>query len=277
MTTLDGARVTPADASTAALYQYTPSVNAGRPGGTWLFWNLWQKYAAALGYKGAGAVATPTASIGDPCTVSGNCAFQGGECATNFPGGLCTATCTSTCPADPSNTPAFCADFQGQGGYCLPICNPSASACRSGYTCSRVAQEGAPTQGQYVCTPAGSPLSGAPAPTEPRESSGGDEEKAGAAADASRSHAREALHPYLGVGTEEALGSSFGSVPASMSAMSCGSFCCDLAERGHERAVLVRLRAVLLHERAEVRGATSRRSRWRGRACTLAEDRSRSS
>jgi hypothetical protein len=53
MTTLDGVRVTPADASTAALYQYTPAVDQGAAGGNWLFWNLWQKYASALGYKGA--------------------------------------------------------------------------------------------------------------------------------------------------------------------------------------------------------------------------------
>jgi hypothetical protein len=152
MATLDGIRVVPADASTAAIYQYIPTVNTGAAGGTWLFWNLWQKYAAALGYAGGGTVAA-TASIGDPCTVSGACAFQGGQCATNFPGGLCTATCTSSCPTDPKNTPAFCADFEGQGGYCLPICNPSASVCRSGYVCEQVAQEGDSTNGQYVCVP----------------------------------------------------------------------------------------------------------------------------
>jgi hypothetical protein len=66
---------------------------------------------------------------------------------------LCTATCTGQCPTDPAHTPAFCADFQGQGGYCLPVCNPSASACRSGYTCQSVAQFGSSTTSQYVCAP----------------------------------------------------------------------------------------------------------------------------
>jgi hypothetical protein len=151
--TLDGVNVKPADTSTAAVYQYIPTVASGKAGGTWLFWNLWKKYAAALKYAGASGAVTPTASIGDACTVTGNCGYAGGVCATNYPGGLCTAACTSTCPTDTSGTAAFCADFQDQGGYCLPICNPSASACRTGYTCQRVAQFGSATTGQYVCSP----------------------------------------------------------------------------------------------------------------------------
>jgi hypothetical protein len=47
--TLDGDAVTPADASTAALYQYTPIVGKGSSG-NWLFWNIWQEYAGALVY-----------------------------------------------------------------------------------------------------------------------------------------------------------------------------------------------------------------------------------
>jgi len=152
MTTLDGFRLTPADASTAALYQYTPAVDQGAAGGNWLFWNLWQKYASALGYKGT-TTTQATASIGDACTSSGQCAYARGVCATNYPGGLCTAACTVTCPTDASSTPAFCASFAGQGGFCLPVCNPSAPACRSGYTCESVAAFEDGGAGQYVCTP----------------------------------------------------------------------------------------------------------------------------
>ncbi len=151
--TLDSVLVTPADPSTAALYQYTPRVEVGAAGGNWLFWNLWEKYAAAFKYKGA-STTSPTAAIGDACTVSGSCAYQGGICATNYPGGLCTATCTTTCPTDSSSTASFCADFAGQGGFCLPVCNPNASACRSGYSCTRVAEFGDAGAGQYVCAPA---------------------------------------------------------------------------------------------------------------------------
>jgi hypothetical protein len=153
MTTLGGKRVTPADASTAAIYQYVPSVAVGASGGTWLFWNLWNKYAAALKYAGAGGVVTPTATIGDSCTASGNCGYDGGICATNYPGGLCTAACTGECPTVGTGPAAFCADFQTQGGYCLPVCNPSASACRTGYSCEQVAQFGNATVGQNVCAP----------------------------------------------------------------------------------------------------------------------------
>jgi hypothetical protein len=60
-TTIDGVNVTPADDSTAALYQYTPVVAVGKPGGNWLFWNLWNAYARALGYAPPGF---PTATTG---------------------------------------------------------------------------------------------------------------------------------------------------------------------------------------------------------------------
>jgi hypothetical protein len=151
--TLDAVHVTPADASTAAIYQYLPAVDVGQGGGTWLFWNLWTKYAAALNYAGGGSVATATASIGDACTVSGNCDFDGGVCATNYPGGDCTLACTGTCPTDSSGTAAFCASFPGSGGFCLPVCNPNASACRTGYTCAKLAQFGNAANGQYACSP----------------------------------------------------------------------------------------------------------------------------
>jgi hypothetical protein len=153
MQTLDGKSVTPKDASTAALYQYTPAVKAGQAGGSWLFWNLWQKYASYLSYFGGSGQNTPTAWIGDACKVDGNCGYTGGVCATNYPNGLCTSSCTSDCPTDPSRGPSFCADFSGQGGYCLPVCNPAASACRTGYACQRVAKFGDASQGEFVCVP----------------------------------------------------------------------------------------------------------------------------
>jgi hypothetical protein len=154
MTTLDGVKVTPVDASTAALYQYTPAVDVGKAGGSWLFWNLWQKYASALSYfGGSGGGGTATAWIGDACTVDGNCGYTGGVCATNYPGGLCTTTCTTDCPSDPTRVASFCADFSGQGGYCLPVCNPAASACRTGYACQRVTKFNDATQAENVCVP----------------------------------------------------------------------------------------------------------------------------
>lgn len=48
--TLDDVQITPSNDATAVLYHRTPRVNEGRPGGTWLFWNVWNLYAQELGY-----------------------------------------------------------------------------------------------------------------------------------------------------------------------------------------------------------------------------------
>ncbi len=151
--TLDNLSVTPADASTAALYQYTPVVAFQSAGGNWLFWNLWQKYALAVGYFGGGSVATGSAFIGDACKVDATCAYAGGICTASYPGGLCTAACTGDCIVDPAHGPTFCADFQAQGGYCLAVCNPDAPACRTGYACKKVAKLGDSAASANVCLP----------------------------------------------------------------------------------------------------------------------------
>jgi hypothetical protein len=132
-TSLDGAKVTPADEATAALYQLDPRVGAGSAG-NWLFWNIWQNYTAYLNYTGGQG--TPMGAwIGDPCKSDSVCDFPGGTCATNYPGGLCTAQCTKDCPTLSGRVPTFCAAFN-QGGYCLPVCSSSiAGSCRDGYTC----------------------------------------------------------------------------------------------------------------------------------------------
>jgi hypothetical protein len=151
-TTLDGVQVTPKDDSTSALYQYTPVVATGSAGGNWLFWNLWRKYAAAVGYTAGKAGATSW--IGDACIGSATCVLGStqGTCATQFPGGLCTLPCTSSCPSAVGQAPAFCADFGAQGGFCLVVCNPADTHCRQGYTCKSVQQAGGTTT-QNVCFP----------------------------------------------------------------------------------------------------------------------------
>jgi hypothetical protein len=154
-TTLDGVEVTPNDDSTAALYQYTPVVAVDQPGGNWLFWNLWQAFAGALGYSPPAAVAAPAAWIGDACVGSGSCSYDGtnGTCATQYPGGLCTLACTMSCPSSSSQAQTFCADFGAQGGFCLAVCNPGDPQCRSGYTCESVQQFGAASSSADVCFP----------------------------------------------------------------------------------------------------------------------------
>lgn len=152
-TTLDEVQVKPKDDSTAALYQYTPVVAVGQPGGNWLFWNVWLAYAGAIGYSGPGP--STTSWIGDGCTMSGTCVYGGtaGTCATQFPGGLCTLSCMGTCPTASGKAQTFCADFGTQGGFCLATCDPTAPQCRSGYTCTNVKEFGDTTVSQNVCFP----------------------------------------------------------------------------------------------------------------------------
>lgn len=149
-TTLDNVKVTPENDATAALYDRTPRVNEGAPGGTWVFWNVWNLYAAKLDYTG------PIGNIdgrwiGEECVSDASCGVPGGLCATDYPGGLCTAPCTGECPSQTSRPAAFCAKFR-DSGYCVAICNPAASSCRPGYKCVLVegVRAGDP---KTVCSP----------------------------------------------------------------------------------------------------------------------------
>jgi hypothetical protein len=155
-TTDDGVQVTPQDDSTATLYQYTPVVAVGAAGGNWLFWNIWQAYTGALGYAGpTGTTSKPLAWVGDACTGDATCDFglSQGTCDMQFPGGMCTASCTTDCPSDMMEAPTFCADFGMSGGFCLLVCNPNSPSCRSGYTCQSAKQYGNAAMTQNVCLP----------------------------------------------------------------------------------------------------------------------------
>lgn len=154
-TTLDGVAVTPADDSTAALYQYTPAVDVGQAGGNWIFWNVWQGFASALAYGGPDGGSGVASWIGDACTGNGACVYDGtpGTCAAQFPGGLCTLACQGSCPSSSSEVQTFCADFGSEGGFCLAVCNPADSQCRAGYTCESVKQFGDTSTSQNVCFP----------------------------------------------------------------------------------------------------------------------------
>jgi hypothetical protein len=151
-TSIDGVSVTPADDSTAALYQWDPVVGTGRSGSS-LFENIWSEFTSALSYGGPeGTSSGAVALIGDGCVSAADCAIEDAVCATGtqYPGGMCTSKCTNSCPG----TGAFCASFS-QGGFCLALCNTTVpDSCRKGYSCVLV-QSAAGTQfaAQYVCTP----------------------------------------------------------------------------------------------------------------------------
>ena len=150
-TTLDNLKVTPANDATAALYDRMPRVAEGQPGGTWIFWNVWNLYAMALDYAGPIGF-TDGRWIGEPCTTAAMCTGDGAICADNYPDGLCTVVCTGQCPTQPDKPESFCAKFP-DGGYCLPVCNPQAPTCREGYECVRVAGVGS-GDSKHVCAPA---------------------------------------------------------------------------------------------------------------------------
>lgn len=155
---VDGKKVTPADASTAALYQYSPVVGTGKSG-NWLFWNIWQMYALALDYQApVGSGGTSNAWVGDACAADALCDYGGGTCLTDAraPGGMCSASCTTKdCPSAADRPATFCANFASGAsatGMCLLVCNPAAPACRTGYTCVPGVQKyGDTTKTAAVC------------------------------------------------------------------------------------------------------------------------------
>lgn len=155
-TTLDGLKVTPANAATVALYDYLPRVNNGELGGLWLFWTVWQVYADALRYSGP-LSDSPSGGrwIGDACETPEQCTYAGATCATDYPGGICTASCGGDdCPVDFSKPEVFCAEFVNAGGFCLRVCNPDDEAsCRAGFSCVRLRRFGATedSDSKHVC------------------------------------------------------------------------------------------------------------------------------
>lgn len=148
--------MTPANDATAALYDRTPRVAVGAPGGTWVFWNVWNLYASRMSYEPTFGGSAGGQWIGDPCFSSESCGFDNPICATNYPGGLCTASCDGWCPFQPDRADTFCVDYKQEGGFCLAVCNPGAPACRPGYKCLSVALfKGTAADSRHVCYPDG--------------------------------------------------------------------------------------------------------------------------
>lgn len=155
-TTLDGLKVTPANAATAALYERLPAVNLDDDGGIWIFWNVWTLYASNMEYGGPlGNGNATTKRTGDPCASDGECG-EGNTCSTgaSYPGGYCTRSCTGDCPNAPDAPESFCAAF-GDAGFCFVVCNPGAPSCRQGYACKAVKRYGSTSEADAkpVCIP----------------------------------------------------------------------------------------------------------------------------
>ena len=151
MYTLDNQAVTPANDATAALYDWNPRLAIGQPGGQWVFWNVWNLYAQYMSYSGP--LGTNGGKwIGDACNANDECqTVQGAVCADNYPNGMCVVECSESvaCPSGQNRAESFCAKFQ-DGFFCVPTCNPQASACRDGGQCVHV--RGAQGDDGYICT-----------------------------------------------------------------------------------------------------------------------------
>ncbi len=151
--TVDGVRVTPSNGATVAIYEALPVEAFQKAGGTWLFWNLWIKYTQAYEYAGPFEPSPEGGGYGDACRGDKQCAVPDPLCAENYPGGLCTTPCDGECPEVLGKPRGFCADFGGQGGYCLALCNPGAAKCRAGYKCTRIVRYGNPKESEFTCYP----------------------------------------------------------------------------------------------------------------------------
>ncbi len=144
--TYDGTKLTPGNAATAAMYQYEPIVGE-KKGGTWLVWNLWQRYAPVIGY--ARGAAGDNGTIGQSC-AGGTCAKPEYQCLLDAPGTLCTVRCQGSCP-DGSDCVFF-----GATSYCLGRCSTVGrnEDCRVGYECKAQPSTAAPGGASAnVCVP----------------------------------------------------------------------------------------------------------------------------
>ena len=154
-TTLDGEKVTPANAATAAVYAMVPNVSVGSAGGAWFFWNVYRQYALGIDYGGPIGGASGS-WIGEKCSSDASCGgYDSAKCAQNYPDGLCTASCSGDCPSKAGQAETFCVDFKAEGGFCFEKCNLGSPSCRDGYTCKQLAKFGSTSvnDAKPVCYP----------------------------------------------------------------------------------------------------------------------------
>jgi hypothetical protein len=94
--------------------------------------------------------------IGEKCSSAAHC--SSGLCLTEsedqFPEGLCTESCDTLCPDSPGHPSTFCVALGGQG-RCVSRCDNtiSASGCRQGYRCQKVARHLQSSVKRNVCLP----------------------------------------------------------------------------------------------------------------------------
>ncbi len=138
--TLDGELVTPTDAGTSVIYEFSPIVGVGKRG-AWLFNNVFRLTADSLGYSGLSGTGDGQSWIGDACQANADCSRQELKCALGpqIPGGICTKLCSESvdpCPVEAGKASPACIAFSETQGYCLAQCDlADPNACRQGYEC----------------------------------------------------------------------------------------------------------------------------------------------
>jgi hypothetical protein len=96
--------------------------------------------------------ASPEKWIGESCDASSDCST--GMClTTDYPGGMCTQSCTKLCPDSSGKAATFCVALDRSAGYCYSRCdyNTYSSGCRSGYECVNVPRHNDPGITHDVC------------------------------------------------------------------------------------------------------------------------------
>lgn len=85
---------------------------------------------SACGNDALDVPAAPVGVVGDACAEDADCAYSGGVCLTDLPGGYCSIECSATvlCPSD-----SVCATH-ASGAVCALLCE-SDTDCRNGYFC----------------------------------------------------------------------------------------------------------------------------------------------
>ncbi len=99
--------------------------------------------------------------IGGACDNTADCAYANSMCMPANEGwvnGMCTQTCTSTCPDQAGAAVTFCIDGDSvgeSGGLCVQKCDlaKSDTGCRAGYSCADELRLNTTTTAAWTCLP----------------------------------------------------------------------------------------------------------------------------
>ena len=99
--------------------------------------------------------------IGGACDAVSDCAYANSQCMPANEGwtnGMCTQSCTSTCPDQAGAAVTFCIDGDSvgeSGGMCVQKCDlaKSETGCRLGYSCADELRVNTSTTSAWTCLP----------------------------------------------------------------------------------------------------------------------------